>query len=88
MILMGIGGCFMSNLLAAVAANQLNISDLSVDISATLEESPPKFSAIELTVHSAFSDREALQNMVVKAEAACIAINTTRDTTHVSVKMA
>ena len=37
MLLMGLGGCFMSNLLAAVRAREAPVSGLAIDVAGTLE---------------------------------------------------
>src|SRR5277367_1898209 len=50
LFLAGIGGCFMSNLLAAIKARGLNIPDLEVEVTAEVAESPDRFSAVDLCV--------------------------------------
>ncbi len=44
LLLASLGGCFMSTLLAAIKAREANVSDVHIDISGTLEESPGRFS--------------------------------------------
>jgi putative redox protein len=88
LMLMGIGGCFMSNLLGAAAERKLGITDLSVDVTAMLESSPPQFTDIVLTLHSAYPDRALLQELIAIAESACIAVNTVRSATALSVSLA
>ena len=88
LMLMGIGGCFMSNLLAAVGEPGLDASGLSVDVSATLESAPPRFTDIVLRVNGGDADPAALREMIAKAEAGCIAINTAKGATGVTVMLA
>jgi putative redox protein len=88
LMLMGMGGCFMSNLLATVKSEQLDISDLSLSVSATLEDSPARFSNIILTLTSAFPDKGVLQKLLTIAEAGCIAINTVKTSTVVTATLA
>jgi len=88
LLLIGIGGCFMSNLLAAVGSAGLAIDDLSVNVAATLESAPPRFTEIRLTVHSASPQRDRLAPLIAQAEAACIAINTAKANSQVAVALA
>jgi putative redox protein len=88
LMLMGIGGCFMSNLIAAVRECGLEVSDLSVDVSATLEASPPRLSDIALLVHGFTTNRELLRELVARAEAACVSVNTAKSATEVTVRLA
>ncbi len=87
LMLMGIGGCFMSNLLGAVAARKLDITDLSVDVTAMLEDSPPRFTDVTLTVNSAYSDKALLREMAAIAEANCIAVNTVKAAVGLGVRL-
>ena len=43
LLLMGLGGCFMSNLLAAAAARKAKIENVKVSISDRLEAAPRRF---------------------------------------------
>jgi putative redox protein len=76
LLLMGVGGCFMSNLLAAAAARQLTLAETVVEVSAEIEGSPPRFSSITLTVSGGCTDREAMRELIVVAEHGCISVNT------------
>jgi len=40
-LLMALGGCFMSNLLAAIQSREAEVSNVNMDISGTLESAPP-----------------------------------------------
>jgi putative redox protein len=88
LLLIGIGGCFMSNLLAAVTKAGLLIDDLSVTVTASLESDPPRFDKIRLAVHTASPDHEQLGPLIAQAEAACIAINTAKTGSSVTINLA
>ena len=75
-VLMGLGGCFMSNLLAAVKARNSEVSDVSVSVAGTLDGTPPRFTKMSLTVEATYSDREDMEKLVVIAERGCIVANT------------
>lgn len=79
LLLMGVGGCFMSNLLAAGAAKKIALTDLAVEVSAELEGTPPRFTAVNLYVSGGTSDREAMQQLIAIAECGCVALNTIRE---------
>src|SRR3954462_12582965 len=74
LFLAAVGGCFMSNLLAAIAARNAKISGVSTDVIATLAESPARFSGIELRVSAHYEDRELLEKLVEIAERGCIMV--------------
>ena len=78
LFLAAVGGCFMSNLLAAIKARDAKISGVSTDVIATLAESPARFSAIELRVSADYEDRDLLEKLVEIAERGCIMVNTLR----------
>lgn len=88
LLLMGVGGCFMSNLLAAAAARKLPLSDTAVEVSAELDGSPARFTAVTLTVTGGSTDRAAMLEMIQQAEQACISINTLKGQVAVGVGLA
>ena len=54
LLLASLGGCFNSNLLAAIRARDLEINDIAIEVSGDLAEAPARFSAINMVVKSAF----------------------------------
>lgn len=78
LFLAGVGGCFMSNLLAAIRARGAEISDVRTEVIGTVEESPARFSALELHVTAEGANRELLEKMVEIADRGCIMMNTLR----------
>ena len=77
-LLIALGGCFMSNLLAAVKAREADISGVQLQIVGTLESAPSRFSEIEVQVSAEASDRTQLEKLVEMADRACISSNTLR----------
>jgi putative redox protein len=45
-----IGGCSMSNLLAAINAREAEISEVHAEVIGTIADSPARFSAVELRI--------------------------------------
>ena len=88
LILVGLGGCFTSNLLAAIRARQALVSRVSTTVTATLAENPSRFAAIDLAVSADCSDAALLQKLVSIAERACIAANTLRGGPELTVRIA
>src|SRR5665213_3237849 len=62
LFLAAIGGCFMSNLLAAIKGRQAEVSDVRTEVTGALAESPARFTAVELNVTAKYSDREQFEN--------------------------
>ena len=87
MLLMGLGGCFMSNLLAAVRAREAAVSDLSIDLSATLAEAPARFSAVKLVISGNYTDNAEMEKLVTIAERGCIVANTIKDAVRLSFEI-
>lgn len=77
-MLSGLGGCFMSNLRAAIAAREdADVDDIVLTITAKLAENSSRFSDVHIRV-TAESDLNELRKLVTIAERACIAANTLR----------
>jgi putative redox protein len=85
LFLASIGGCFMSNLLAAINARKANISEVRTDVIGTLAEAPTRFSAVELQVIAKGSSEE-LEHLVVVADRGCIMMNTLRGKLEVRIR--
>jgi len=85
LFLASIGGCFMSNLLAAIAAREAEISDVRVEVSASLADAPARFTGVELQVAAESRDRELLERLVEIADRGCIMMNTLRGKLDVKV---
>ena len=85
LLLAALGGCFMSNLLAAIKARQAAIHDVEVLVSGTLAEAPSRFSDIRLEVRARHDDTALLQKLVTISERACIVANTLRGDLEVGV---
>ena len=69
--LMALGGCFMSNLLAAVESREADVSQVKMKITGTAQGPPPHFTAIEMEITAAHGDAEQLQKLITIAERSC-----------------
>ena len=75
-LLMGLGGCFMSNLLAAAKAREIDIEDARAEIAAELADAPPRYTDIRMKVTATGASLDELAKLVTIAERGCIAANT------------
>jgi putative redox protein len=88
LFLASIGGCFMSNLLAAIRGRELAITGVQTQVTATFGDSPARFEAVELQVSADTQDLALLQKLVEIADRGCIMMNTLRGKLDVSVILA
>ncbi|MBX3050232.1 MAG: OsmC family protein [Caldilineaceae bacterium] len=87
LLLVSLGGCFMSNLLAAIKARSADVSDVRIEIDGTLESAPARFSAIQMTIHARYADRELLEKLMLISERACIVANTLKPAVDLTIRI-
>jgi putative redox protein len=78
-LLVSLGGCFMSNLLAAIRARETplaNVRNVRITVTATIEGTPDRVTAMTMSVGADGADRETLEKLVEIAGRACIVTNT------------
>lgn len=85
-ILMGLGGCFMSNLLAAAAARDVALHNARADIEGDIADGPQRYTAIRMRVSADCEPAKELAKLVLIAERGCIAANTLRSALDLSVE--
>ncbi len=88
LFLAAIGGCFMSNLLAAIRAREASVSDAQVEVIGALADAPARFTSVELHVSANYQDAELFEKLVGIADRGCIMMNTLRGKLEVSVRIA
>jgi len=87
LLLASLGGCFNSNLLAAVRGRDLDIDDIAIEVSGELAEAPARFASIDMVVTSAFADRAEFEKLVKISERACIVANTLKGSVNLTVSV-
>lgn len=87
LFLASIGGCFMSNLLAAVKARGAEVSGLSVEVVGTLADAPLRFVSVKLSVGGTYTDRKLMEKLIEIADKGCIMMNTLRHTLPVDISL-
>ena len=78
LFLAAVGGCFMSNLLAAIKAREVAVPGVHTEVIGTLADSPARFVSVELCVSTECPDQELVEKLVQIAERGCIMVNTLR----------
>ena len=85
LLLASLGGCFMSNLRAAIAAREdASVENIALTVTATFSDDMTRFSAVHMHV-TAVADGQQLKKLVTIAERACIAANTVRGSVNLTV---
>jgi len=84
-LLVALGGCFSSHLLAAIRAREAPVTGVRVAVNGTLDGSPERFTTFDVSVDATCDDPELLRKLVEIAERACQVIGTLRQSTPVSV---
>jgi len=87
LFLASVGGCFMSNLLAAIKAREAEISDVRTEVIGTIADSPARFSSVELYVTAESASPELLERLVDVADRGCIMMNTLRGKLDVRIRI-
>jgi putative redox protein len=88
LLLMSLGGCFMSNLLAAAAARETAIANARITVAAKLESAPPHFSAATMRIAADHPGKQDLEKLVVIAERGCIVANTLKKALDLRIEIA
>jgi putative redox protein len=81
-----IGGCFMSNLLAAIKARDAEVSDVQIEVTGIVADTPARFSAVELLVTAEGANQDLLERLITIADRGCIMMNTLRGKLDVTVR--
>ena len=86
-LLASLGGCFMSNLRAAIAArDNICVSGIALSSTATVATDQARFSAIHMQVN-AEADPIQRQELVTIADRSCIAANALRGALELTVSV-
>ena len=78
LFLASVGGCFMSNLLAAIKARDAKVANLRVEVAGSIADAPARFATVNLGVTADYEDRDLFEKLVEIADRGCIMMNTLR----------
>ena len=86
-LLNSLGGCFMSNLLAAARARNCDLSHARAEIEGEIAESPARFSAIHMRITAECNSPDLLDKLVRVAERGCIVANTLKAAVELNIEI-
>lgn len=84
-LLVGLGGCFTSHLLAAIQARDAGMTNVLVTARGTMDGNPERFTAFSLDVTGDCPDTELARKLVVIAGRGCQVVNTLRRSAPVTI---
>jgi len=87
-LLMALGGGFMSNLLAAAKTRELEIADVNLHITGTLDMAPPRFTEVSMEISAQCNDSAQMEKLVTIAERGCIVANTLKNAVVLAISLA
>jgi putative redox protein len=88
LLLLSLGGCFMSTLLAAIKAREARVSGVKVSVSGTIGGVPERFEAMHMRVSATYTDIDLMRKLIALAERGCLVTNTLRDATVLTLELA
>ncbi len=87
LFLSAVGGCFMSNLLAAIKAREVRIENIRTEVTATLDGTPARFTAMDLEISATGEDLNQLEKLAQIAERSCTMINTLQGILRITIRV-
>ncbi|HLG59814.1 MAG TPA: OsmC family protein [Vicinamibacterales bacterium] len=84
-MLVSLGGCFTSHLLAAIRAREAPVTDVRVAVTGTLDGTPERFTAFTLDVSAECPDPELARKLITMAGRACQVVNTLRQVATIAI---
>ena len=87
LLLLSLGGCFMSTLLAAVRTREANVSDVNVSVSGTIGGVPERFEALHMRVSAKYDDADLMRKLMTLAERGCLVTNTLRTAAVITLEL-
>jgi putative redox protein len=86
-LLISLGGCFLSTLLAAVRTREADVSNVRISVLGTIGGVPERFESMTLRVSAKYSDQDLMRKLVGLAERGCLVTNTLKDAVVISVEL-
>jgi len=87
-LLVALGGCFTSHLLAAIRAREAAMTNVRVDVTGTMDGTPERFTEFTLDVSGDCADPELARKLVTIAGRGCQVVNTLRPVASVAITYA
>jgi len=88
LLLLALGGCFMSTLLAAIKTREADVSGVKVSVAGTIGGVPERFESLHMRVSAKYSDPDLMRKLIMMAERGCLVTNTLRDAAVITLELA
>jgi putative redox protein len=86
-LLIALGGCFLSTLLAAVRTREADVSSVRVSVVGTIGGVPERFESMAVRVSATYSDADLMRKLVAMSERGCLVTNTLKSAVTLSVTL-
>jgi putative redox protein len=87
LLLLSLGGCFMSTLLAAAGGRSAEVSNVRIVVTATVGGVPERVEAMTLRVKATYADADLMRKLLAIAERGCLVTNTLKAAMVISVEL-
>jgi len=87
LLLVSLGGCFVSTLLAAIRTREADISGVRVTVTGIIGGVPERFESMTLRVSAKYADAGLMRKLVSISERGCLVTNTLRDAVLMAVEV-
>ena len=84
-MLVSLGGCFTSHLLAAIRAREAAVTNVRVAVTGTLDGTPERFTAFTMAVSAQCPDPELARKLITMAGRACQVVTTLRQVAPIAI---
>src|SRR5687768_403966 len=84
-LLISLGGCSLSTLLAAARTREAVVANVRVDVGGTVGGVPGRFESSALRVSGKYSDEALMHKLVALAERGCLVTSTLKDAVTIRV---
>jgi putative redox protein len=86
-LLIALGGCFLSTLLAAARTREADVSDVRVSVAGTIGGVPERFESMAVRVSAKYSDADLMRKLLAMSERGCLVTNTLKSAVALSVTL-
>jgi putative redox protein len=86
-LLIALGGCFLSTLLAAARTREADVADVRVSVVGTIGGVPERFESMAVRVSARYGDADLMRKLVAMSERGCLVTNTLKNAVMLSVTL-
>ena len=86
-LLIALGGCFLSTLLAAVRTREADVSNVRVSVVGTIGGVPERFESMAVRVSATYGDADLMRKLVAMSERGCLVTNTLKNAVTLEVNL-